>query len=106
MAEFNLIYVPTDETSSSVQTYGYVFTAGAPFDLGDDFRVYEKLKQNPEFSVNGATKLRKAEALPAPRFSDDPAVDESNEGKDAPTRAAVQKRAVLSLKSAPPVENV
>jgi hypothetical protein len=106
MNGWSLTYAPNNADDQKVRAYGHVFTVGVPRDLGDDEAAYTKLKNNPEFSTGEKRSASLGTAPIQPASNPDPSADESNDGKDAPTRAAVQKRAVLSLKSAPPPEDV
>ena len=99
-----LTYTPTDGTNiTSATAYGHQFIAGVPLDLADDECAYDKLKRNPEFNSPGRAKDPAPETLES-AFPDDSSADESNEGKDAKMRAVVQKRAILTQKSAPAKE--
>ncbi|BCJ90357.1 hypothetical protein IZ6_10920 [Terrihabitans soli] len=101
-----LTYTPTDETDASVTTYGHVFSAGVPLDLGEDEAAYARLKGNPEFSADGKEKRTKAKADVEPQLPADPSADESNDGKDAKTRAALQARALKTAKAEAGKESV
>lgn len=101
-----LTYTPGDEASTSVATYGHRFTAGVPLDLGDDEAAYERLKGNPEFSTEGKAKKPKAKAAAEPVLPADPSADESNDRKDAKTRAATQARSLKAVKAEASKESV
>lgn len=101
-----LTYTPTEETSTSVTAYGHVFTAGVPLDLGEDEAAYERLKGNPEFSTDGKAKKPRGRAALEPVLPTDPAADESNDGKDAKTRAATQARSLKAVKAEASTESV
>jgi hypothetical protein len=101
-----LTYTPTEGTGTSVTAYGHQFTAGVPLDLGEDEAAYERLKGNPEFSADGKAKKPKAKASAEPALPTDPSADESNDGKDAKTRAATQARALKSAKAEASKESV
>lgn len=94
-----LTFTPTDAADTSVTAYGHVFAAGVPLDLGEDEAVYERLKANPEFSTEGKPKRLNLRPAAEPVLSADPSADESNDGKDAKTRAATQARALKTAKA-------
>lgn len=101
-----LIYTPTDEASTSVTAYGHHFTAGVPLDLGEDEAAFARLKANPEFSTEGKPKRLNLRPVIEPALPADPTADESNDGKDAKTRAATQVRSLKSAKAEASKESV
>lgn len=101
-----LTFTPTEETDASVTTYGHRFTAGVPLDLGEDEAAYERLKANPEFSTESKPKRLNLRPVIEPALSADPSADESNDGKDAKTRAATQARALKAAKAEASKESV
>lgn len=106
MSNRTLTYTPTDDTETTVTAYGHVFTAGTPLDLAEDEAAYERLKANPEFSTGGNARKPKVKSYGEPALAADPAADESNDGKDARTRAALQARALKLAKAEANKESV
>lgn len=94
-----LAFTPTDDCDVTVTAYGHVFAAGTPLDLGEDEAAYERLKANPEFSLDGKAKKPRTKTETEPAIATDPASDESNDGKDARTRAATQAQALKTAKA-------
>jgi hypothetical protein len=101
-----LTYTPTEGTGTSVTAYGHQFIVGVPLDLGEDEAAYERLKGNPEFSADGKAKKPKAKTAAELVLPADPSADESNDGKDAKTRAVTQARALKSAKAEASKESV